>query len=124
MTPFGEYNKGYRKEHGITQADMAKELGISAQFLSALEVGKSRIPYSVMERYCDRFDLTDNERAGAKAAVFETNNNVEIDISKFKGSKREVIIQFACLADGMDEVDATRLKCAMDECSGYKRIWR
>jgi len=44
MTPFGEAVRKIRKERGITQKAMAKALGVSPAYLSALESGKRGRP--------------------------------------------------------------------------------
>ena len=43
-TPFGEAVRRIRRERGITQKDMARGLGVSAAYLSALENGKRGQP--------------------------------------------------------------------------------
>jgi transcriptional regulator with XRE-family HTH domain len=44
MTPFGEAVRRIRKERGLTQKAMAKALGVSPAYLSALESGKRGRP--------------------------------------------------------------------------------
>ncbi len=44
MTPFGARLRALRKEHGITQAELAARLQISAAYLSALEHGMRGMP--------------------------------------------------------------------------------
>lgn len=44
MTPFGEKLRSLRHQRGITQAQMAKSIGVSPAYLSALEHGKRGRP--------------------------------------------------------------------------------
>lgn len=44
MTPFGKRIRELRRERGITQAEMARDLNISAAYLSALEHGRRGRP--------------------------------------------------------------------------------
>jgi transcriptional regulator with XRE-family HTH domain len=44
VTPFGERIRKLRRERGIPQKDMAKELGVSPAYLSALEHGHRGAP--------------------------------------------------------------------------------
>ena len=44
MTPFGERIRALRRERGVTQGDMAKAIGISSAYLSALEHGRRGRP--------------------------------------------------------------------------------
>ncbi|WP_279483148.1 helix-turn-helix transcriptional regulator [Aureimonas sp. SK2] len=51
MTPFGLRVRALRQERGITQGEMAKALGVSAAYLSALEHGKRGRPtWSMLQR--------------------------------------------------------------------------
>lgn len=44
MTPFGERIRALRRERGVTQSEMAKALGVSNAYLSALEHGRRGRP--------------------------------------------------------------------------------
>lgn len=44
MTPFGEKIRELRRERAVTQAEMAKALGVSSAYLSALEHGRRGRP--------------------------------------------------------------------------------
>ena len=44
MTPFGERIRALRRERGATQGEMAKALGVSNAYLSALEHGRRGRP--------------------------------------------------------------------------------
>ncbi|MBC8131137.1 MAG: helix-turn-helix transcriptional regulator [Rhizobiaceae bacterium] len=44
MTPFGERVRVLRKERGVTQTKMARALGVSSAYLSALEHGRRGRP--------------------------------------------------------------------------------
>jgi len=44
MTPFGAKLRKLREERGLTQAQMAQDIGVSSAYLSALEHGKRGRP--------------------------------------------------------------------------------
>ena len=51
MTPFGERIRALRRERGVTQGEMAKALGISSAYLSALEHGhRGRPTWQMLQR--------------------------------------------------------------------------
>ncbi len=50
MTPFGEHLRKLRDERGVTQKDMARAIGISPAYLSALEHGKRGQPSWPMQQ--------------------------------------------------------------------------
>lgn len=58
MTPFGEAIRKLREERGITQKAMAKELGVSAAYLSALEHGhRSKPSWQFVQRTIGYFNV-------------------------------------------------------------------
>ncbi|MBO0663487.1 helix-turn-helix domain-containing protein [Jiella sp. MQZ9-1] len=51
MTPFGEKVRALRRERNITQQDMARALGVSSAYLSALEHGRRGRPtWAMLQR--------------------------------------------------------------------------
>ncbi len=58
MTPFGEHLRILRANRGVTQKDMAKELGISSAYLSALEHGRRGAPsWDLVQRIIAYFNI-------------------------------------------------------------------
>ncbi len=58
MTPFGEKLRSLRLERGITQQDMAKELGVSSAYLSALEHGhRGRPGWAMLQSIIGYFNV-------------------------------------------------------------------
>lgn len=58
MTPFGETLRDLRLRKGVTQQEMAKALGVSAAYLSALEHGKRGKPsFDFLQRVAGYFHI-------------------------------------------------------------------
>lgn len=58
MTPFGERVRYLRTERGITLRHMAKDIGVSGAYLSALEHGKrSRPSWHLVQRIITYFNV-------------------------------------------------------------------
>jgi len=58
MTPFGAKLRELRAQHGITQAQLADRLQISAAYLSALEHGRRGMPSTgLVHQICAELDL-------------------------------------------------------------------
>lgn len=58
MTPFGARLRILRAERGITQAELADRLQVSAAYLSALEHGRRGVPSTgLVHQICAEFDL-------------------------------------------------------------------
>ena len=50
--------KTYRKEHGITQAELAAAIGCSKSQLTSVELGRVTPSYDWLERFCSRFQIS------------------------------------------------------------------
>jgi transcriptional regulator with XRE-family HTH domain len=58
MTPFGEKVRGLREVKGVTLREMAKAIGVSGAYLSALEHGKrSRPSWHLVQRIIVYFNV-------------------------------------------------------------------
>ncbi|MCO5734630.1 helix-turn-helix domain-containing protein [Rhizobium sp. SSA_523] len=58
MTPFGEALRDLRREKGVTQQEMARAIGVSPAYLSALEHGRRGRPsFEFIQRVCGYFNI-------------------------------------------------------------------
>ena len=57
-----------RKEHGLTQHDLAEQLGVAQQTLAHYEVGRARMPASVLPTVARLLTLSLDELMGQPAA--------------------------------------------------------
>ena len=62
----GERITQLRKEHQITQVQMAELLGISQQLVAANEAGRRKIPVSMLPKLAKIFNLSIDELVGMK----------------------------------------------------------
>ncbi len=57
----GEFFKNHRIKVGYTQADIAKTLNVTVQFISNSERGVGTFPPSVMKKMIDTYSIRHNE---------------------------------------------------------------
>lgn len=58
MTPFGEAMRELRRKKGVTQKEMARALGVSQAYLSALEHGNRSAPsFDFIQRVAGYFNI-------------------------------------------------------------------
>ena len=91
----GDFLIDYRDRHDYSLRQMASVLGVSAAFLSALEVGKKKIPDTFYDRLLEKFIFTKKEKKNLKDAIALSNGSVEIDLCGLNKTEREVSILFA-----------------------------
>lgn len=64
MQRFGEKLRRLRKRHGLTQKELAQELGIAAQsFINALETGKKQPSVEVLVKISRLFQVSMDQLA-------------------------------------------------------------
>ncbi len=82
MTPFGEKLRALRAIKGVSQAEMAADLGVSAAYLSALEHGKKGQPsWQLLQGITHYFGLVWDEAEDLKDIADISKPKVTIETS-------------------------------------------
>ena len=90
MTPFGLHMRMLRKERNLSQKDMARDIGVSAAYLSALEHGKRGKPsWELLQRISGYFNIIwdDAELLQTKADL--SDPRVVIDTTQLSSAATE-----------------------------------
>lgn len=82
---------------------MARQLGVSSAFLSAVENGKKRMPEVWLTKLESLYSLDAKQVEDLKEAVLETNGIIELDIRNSSTQNRQLAISFARRFDSLDE---------------------
>jgi transcriptional regulator with XRE-family HTH domain len=112
MTPFGEKIRTMREARGMTLRDMAKAIGVSAAYLSALEHGKrSRPSWHLVQRIIVYFNIIwdDAEELARLARV--SHPKVAIDTAGLDPAATEFANQ---LAVSIRKLDRSQLAALLD----------
>ena len=108
-TEFGEFVRVLRIKHHEVMGDMAKVLGASLPFLSAVENGKKNVPTEWIEKIVAHYDLTDAEKKELETAVEESRTQYKIVPINAGIQQRRAAMQFARSLDEMDDETATKI---------------
>jgi putative transcriptional regulator, XRE family, bacteriophage lambda repressor C1 like protein len=95
ISKFGEYIRIVRKRENDSLRDMAKKMGVSAAFLSAMEVGRKNIPLVYVDKIVELYHLNEEEKAKLFEVIQETNDKVSLELSQMNESQKEVTLVFA-----------------------------
>lgn len=108
MTRLGQLLKMMRIERGEVLYDMAKRLGVSSAFLSAVENGKRSAPSSWLGTLADEYDLSSKRYLELQEAMDETVKQVRLDLEKADSRKRSCALAFARNFDDIsrDDIEA------------------
>lgn len=108
-TKFGEFVRVLRIKHHEVMGDMAKVVGASLPFLSAVENGKKNVPTDWVEKITTHYNLTDTERKELETAVEESRTQYKIVPVNAGIQQRRAAMQFARSFDEMDDETATKI---------------
>lgn len=88
---------------------MAKVVGASLPFLSAVENGKKNVPTDWVEKITTHYNLTDTERKELETAVEESRTQYKIVPVNAGIQQRRAAMQFARSFDETDDETATKI---------------
>ena len=95
LTEFGKLLRIIRINSGDTSRDMAKKLGFSPSYLSAIESGKRNVPID-MERLLSRsYPLSQIDLEKLRTTMFSSGGAVKINLTDFAEKKQKVIMAIA-----------------------------
>lgn len=108
-TAFGEFVRILRIKHHQVMGDMAKLLGTSTPFLSAVENGKKNIPADWAQKISNLYDLSCEEQKQLRNAIEESRLQYKIIPGNAGINKRKAALQFARSFDQMDDETALKI---------------
>lgn len=108
MTPFGAKLRDLRRARGIALKDMAKGLGVSAAYLSALEHGhRGRPNRAFVHRICAYFNIIWDEAEELQALAQLSHPRVTVDTAGLSPEQTELANR---LAERIEKLDAETVR--------------
>ena len=116
MTPFGTRIRKLRARKGVSQKEMAADLGVSAAYLSALEHGhRGRPTAGLVMQMCAYFDLIWDEAEELKDLAQHSHPRITVDTAGLTPKATELA---NLLAEHIGELDEQTLEWILDEIKG------
>jgi len=104
MTPFGEKIRKLRVRKGVTQKEMAADLGVSAAYLSALEHGnRGRPGPGLVLQMCGYFDLIWDEAEQLKRLAEVSHPRITVDTAGLSPQATELANLLAANIHDLDD---------------------
>ena len=113
ISKFGLYIREIREKENDSLRQMAIKLGISATFLSAMEVGRKQIPLEYIEKIKGIYDLTEEQVMQLEDSIYETNERLPIELALMNDAQKDVSLMFARRIKTADENLLRKLKEAL-----------
>ena len=108
-TKFGEFMRILRIQHHEVMGDVAKLLGVSTPFLSAVENGKKNVPAEWFDVIAEHNSLNNQQIVEMKQAAENSKTQIKITLTNSELYQREAALQFARSFDGIDEDTAAKI---------------
>ena len=102
ISSFGKVLKVYRKRNNDTLKTLSEKLEISLPYLSSMEVGRRLVTLDVIQKVKELYDLSEEEYNDLYMAMLDTNNKVDLELSKMNEAQREVSMVFARKIENAD----------------------
>ena len=119
MTPFGERLRELRKQRGVAQKDMAKALGVSPAYLSALEHGHRGQPsWAFVQKVIGYFNIIWDDAEELQNLVWTSDPRVTIDTS---GLSPDATRLANTLARDIGSLDAETLRSLTEAIEAAKK---
>lgn len=93
ITPFGVAARKIRLDKGLRLLDLARTLGLSSSFISAVETGRKPIPADYVRSVARALGLSREETLDLEKAADQSRSMVDVD--GLRGSQRELVAAFA-----------------------------
>jgi transcriptional regulator with XRE-family HTH domain len=118
MTPFGAKLRDLRRARGIALKDMAKGLGVSAAYLSALEHGhRGRPNRAFVHRICAYFNIIWDEAEELQALAQLSHPRVTVDTAGLSPEQTELANR---LAERIEKLDTETVRRMLELLEGKK----
>lgn len=118
MTPFGLKMRELRAAKNVNQKQMAKDLKISAAYLSALERGHRGIPsWQFLQRVIGYFNIIWDEAEELQRLAATSHTRVVVDTENLSASATMLANSLANKIDKLSEQDCDEISEKLSELS-------
>lgn len=87
-TKFGEYMRILRVKNHEVMGDIAKLLGVTLPFLSAVENGKKNVPTEWINKIVEHYSLKDDEVSELLEAIEQSKTQMKLDLKSASNFQR------------------------------------
>lgn len=115
ISSFGRFMRNYRMDHGILLGTMAKTLGVSSSYLSAIEYGNKKIPDDLYKKIVDNYQFSENECVELDCCINMTNEMVGINLKNTTENQGETAILFARRLKNLDNDTLNTIRAILEE---------
>lgn len=109
VTSFGIFCRKLRIDNGEIMLNMAKKLGVSAAFLSAVETGKKIVPAEWGEKIEKLYNLSDEAATELFLSIAQSRNEVRIEYDSKNTLDQRLAVAFAREFKSLNDEDKSKI---------------
>ena len=109
ITEFGKALRTIRIEHDEILKDMAAHLGVTASFLSSVEIGKKNVPASWVARISEVYGLSEQEKIELQVKANDSANAVKLTLFGSSQKQRDMALVLARSFNDISDETATKI---------------
>lgn len=114
-TSFGELFKIYRLKNNENLKDAADFLGVTSSFVSAVELGKRKIPKEWLKLITNHYKLSDCEVNEFEEAIEKSQKEISVNLDNTTALQRSVAIAFQRSFSTISDEDANKILKVFEE---------
>ena len=104
MTEIGKFLKKLRIDNGEILLTMSQKLGVTPSFLSAVELGKKKMPYEWNLKIRSTYKLSQTQENELDEAIAISEKTIIVDIGEASTNAKKLAVSFArSFSDFTDE---------------------
>lgn len=108
-TMYGEFMRVQRVKHHEVMADIARVLGVTLPFVSAVETGKRNVPDEWFTAISKHYNFGEAEEQELRRAIDNSKTQTKIDLISATQCKRQLALQFQRSFDKLDDKTANEI---------------
>ncbi|MEG2610496.1 MAG: helix-turn-helix transcriptional regulator [Bacilli bacterium] len=110
LTEFGKFSRKLRIENGELLKHMAEKLGVTASYLSAVEIGKRNIPKMWEEKIVRAYNLDNEQIIELEKSIEYSKKVIQINVESFDKDEKDLVLMLARKMDNLNEKEREDLK--------------
>ena len=110
LTNFGKALRKMRIDHEEFLKDMAKKLGVTVAYLSAVENGRRDVPDAWVNKLAESYSLSKEEKKKLQNYAYEGKSSIKIDFAGLNEEEKEIALAFARSFPSLSAEDKNMMK--------------
>lgn len=110
ITEFGKFLRKLRIEKDELLKDMAENLGVTASYLSAVEIGKRKIPKEWEFKIVNAYNLDENQASNLNRSILDSREIINIEAKNLDFEEKNLILMLARKVRDLNENEKKDLK--------------